>query len=163
MSVRPDTPEEDATIPDDIKKRDTLIFGDPIEWCPLWSEGGTRLFDEPLSVAVARELIENDHMSPEGTQNGGPSMETLVEVGEEIADNHPEVTVEFTGYAISPFRPDPRVRLTGITVTSEGELPQPVKELFDSEFGPRYEVSDKPYCGADNFETAADYRRAWWD
>lgn len=167
-----------------------LIFGEPIEWGETLPDGGIERIsqlgrmDSGITPDTARELIDGGHMDAEGTQNGSLTMEKLVSVVEEEL-NTSDVEIELTGYVISPYRPDDRIRLTGITVTptdDNAEIPSDIRDTFEEEFATvtttytagsrsdglpvRSDMDDPfnlPQHGASDIELHDDLLFAYWD
>lgn len=185
VSESPHEAESTTVTPD----AEELIFGEPLEWDETLANGGMERvgplgpMDSGITPDTARQLIDGGHMSPEGTQNGSMTMEKLVSVAEEL--NTPDVEIEITGYVISPYRPDDRIRLTGITATpsdDDAELPSDIRDTFEEEFATvtttytagsrsgdlpeRSDLDDPfnlPQHGADDIELHDDLLFAYWD
>jgi hypothetical protein len=124
----------------DYKTRDRLLnIG------VYWEDGPEDIAEfEDLGVATFAKLLEQKFIDPSFYQNRSPSVKDfpLFMMG------YPRTIA--TGYAVSPFREDYRISVTGIYVPAEYVTPQ-LGEDFQE------------FCGdADELSTDNDLY-AWWD
>lgn len=126
----------------DYKKRNQIIFGDDDVEGETWL-GGTRRF-EALYLPQLRELVDNDFIDLEGTQNCSPSAEYFLE----FLEKYPKATAH--GYAVSHKRDDYRVSLEGVQF--RGRVSK--KMLMDFVYLCRH---------ADEFHAGDGELYAWWD
>lgn len=144
---------------DDDSHREQIVFDTHIDWEETFG-GMERIgslsehMDSGIGVATFAKLIEEGYIDPEGMQNYSPTMQELLEFGAEALEQSDHITVEYTGYMISPKRPDSRITITGITVETNDahSIPQEVQDSFVDEFRK-----------ADEFELGDEICHAWWD
>jgi len=136
-------------------QREQMIFGESVAADRVvrfarddFATGG------PITPATGRELIADGFMPAEMRQNGGPTMECLVGVAEDL-DAFDGVDVRLTGYVVPASRVDACVTVTGIVAESEGAMPAAVCEVFREWFG--------NFGDADELTVADDFCSAWWD
>jgi len=136
-------------------QREQMIFGEVLDADKVVRfDRGDFAAGDPITPATGRDLLDEGFMDADMRQNGGPTMECLVEIAEEL-DTFDGVDVRLTGYVVPAYRHDARVTVTGIDAESEGDMPATVAEVFREWFG--------HFGGADNLEVTDDWCRAWWD
>jgi hypothetical protein len=144
---------------DDDSHREQIVFDTHIDWED--NRGGMERIgplsdhmDSGIDADALAYLIEEGYVDPEGTQNRGPTMQTLLQFGDDAIDAFDFITVEYRGYMISPKRPDSRVTITSITIETNDahNIPQEVQSSFIDEFRK-----------ADEFEVGDEICHAWWD
>ena len=152
-------PLGNETKHNDDSYREMIVFDTYIDWEA--NRGGMERIgslsdhmDSGIDVDTFAKLIEEGYIDPEGTQNYSPTMQELLEFGDDAIDAFDFITVEYTGYMISPKRPDSRVTITAITIeTNDGHnIPQEVQSSFIDDFRK-----------ADEFEVGDEICHAWWD
>lgn len=89
----------------DVTERDTLIFGQPINWES--NSGGIASFSG-IHLPTLKKLIDLGFADPEEAQNDSPTIGAFLE----FMSVYPNVTV--LGYVVSPNREDCRVSVEGI-------------------------------------------------
>lgn len=144
---------------DDDSHREEIVFGTYIDWED--NRGGmeyisslSEFMDSGIGVDTLEELIEKGYVDPEGRQNRGPAMQKLLEFGANALNASEHIDIEYTGYMISPRRPDSRITITGINVKPEDghRIPDNIVNDFVDEFRL-----------ADDFEFGSEHCSAWWD
>lgn len=144
---------------DDDSYREMIVFDTYIDWED--NLGGmerigslSEHMDSGIDVDTFAKLIEEGYIDPEGTQNYSPTMQELLEFGDWALDVDLDIAVEYTGYMISPKRPDSRITITSITIEpNDGSvISEKVQDRFIDEFRK-----------ADEFQVGDDLCNAWWD
>jgi len=143
----------------DDSYREQIVYGTYIDWEE--NRGGLERIgslsdhmDSGIGVDTFDELIEGGYIDPVESQNRGPAMQKLLTFGVELLDEFDRIDVEYTGYMISPKRPDSRITITGIEIEpDEGYvIPQAAQDRFIEEFRQ-----------ADEFTFGNELCSAWWD
>ena len=146
----------------DDSRREEIVFGTTIDWEE--NRGGLERIgplsdhmDHGIDTDTFAKLIEGGYVDPEETQNGGPTMQELLEFGDFAEAESEAVIVEYTGYMISPDRPDSRITITGIKLAMDGAS-RPIPDEIQDEFLDRFRKADEFTVDDDD-----NFARAWWD
>ena len=144
----------------DDSRREEIVFGTTIDWGQ--GAGGLEYIgpisdhlDHGIDTDTFAKLIDEGYIDPEETQNGGPTMQQLLDFGDFAEAESEDIIVEYTGYMISPDRPDSRITITGIKIAMDGAT-DPIPDEIQDEFRERF-------AGADDFVVGNEHCRAWWD
>jgi hypothetical protein len=103
----------------DWKERDTIIFGEPVDWTTV--KGSCPRF-EGVGLDKLKELVDKDFVDLEDAQNCAPTYGEIVE----FIKQYPEITAH--GYIVSPNRADYRVTLEGVEYS--GAISQELRKDF---------------------------------
>ena len=125
-----------------FSKRNQIIFGDDDVEGKSWL-GGTRHFED-LNLSQLKELVKNNFIDLEESQNCSPMVESFLA----FMEKYPKVTAH--GYAVSHERDDYRVSLEGLEFSG-----RVTKEL----------LKDFVYLcrHADEFVLEDNKLYSWWD
>lgn len=131
----------------DVTERDTLIFGQPINWKS--NSGGIARFSG-IHLPTLKKLIDLGYADPQETQNDSPTIQEFLE----FMSVYPNVTVH--GYVVSPYREDCRVSVEGI------ECPLGIMNIEDHY--DKVQMHDMLYlCRYADELTFDNSFYAWWD
>lgn len=140
------TPRQRFNYNQDYQTRDTIIFGQPIDW-EHENTGGLYYFDA-LTVEGLQELIDRRFADPEERQNFSPTIGEFMAFSQTQKSKGFDFT--FEGYVISPDREDYRVSIDGIQF--RGDCSYQVIADFEA-------IAHN----ADEIEIDPNLLHAWWD
>ena len=140
------SPRQQFNYNRDYRTRDTIIFGQPIDW-QNGRTGGISYF-YTLTVEQLQSLIEQRFADPEDRQNSSPTIAEFLAFAQAQKSRGFDFT--FAGYAVSPSREDYRVSVDAIEW--RGDVGHPVISTFETF------AED-----ADELELSSNFLRAWWD
>lgn len=128
------------------RRRERLAFGRPIDWGTEGKLGtvffGTKKGDEfpPLPVGNVKRLIEEGFLDRDARHNEAPPAGRLVDWADYIRDKYRAFQFEIglVGYMVGPHRDDARIRLNGVSISSQGPLPRRLKREGAREFDPDF-------------------------
>lgn len=140
------SPRQSFNYNRDYATRDTIIFGNPIDWqnCCL---SGIHSF-EALTVDQLQELLDRGFADPTERQNFSPTIGELFQFGQSQKIKGFDWT--FQGYVVSPNREDYRVSIDGIEWRGDACY----QIIAD------FEVIAQ---NADELNIEPNFLRAWWD
>jgi len=130
----------------DYATRDTIIFGQPIDW-QNQRLGGLHYFDA-LTVDQLQELLDRGFADPAERQNCSPTIGEIFQFGQ--AQKSKGFDWTFQGYVISPDREDYRVSVDGIEW--RGDACYQIIADFEA-------IAQD----ADELDIDPNFLRAWWD
>lgn len=124
--------------------REYLAFGRRIDW---ESEGqlGTVYFGPnpsadfpPLPIGTVTDLIDEGFLDPEDGHNKAPPAKEILAWARSIRDEFRSYQLEIglTGYMVAPDRADSRIQLNGVSIQSQGPVPEGVKRKSTRRFAP---------------------------
>ena len=142
--------------PDQIKERDTIIFGaEPTDalYRKYGGHNGKDLYSfDDLSLENAEKLVSLGYLDPECGHNGSPTARQMIEFAKRHSDH---ATVTFGGYACGENRDYQWVSIDTITVTIKGQYPNIV-----ADFANEFVNADKFNINTGEHETSMF---AWYD
>jgi hypothetical protein len=125
-------------------RREYLAFGRRIDWKSEGQLGtvhfGSNPSDEfpPLPIGTVTDLIDDGFLDPEDGHNEAPPAKELLAWARSIRDEFYSYQFEIglTGYMVAPDRTDSRIQLNGVSIQSQGPLPEGLKRKSARRFDP---------------------------
>lgn len=136
-----------------VLEMEKALLGKKVDWED--EAGGTRRFsgEERINLEKIDELIRKDYIDLDRSQNLGPTVQELAEIGDEVNEELPnEVEIEYGGYMKSPER-GRNITITKVVVdasNSDKDIPASV-------------IATLREIPADEKELSTDYLKLWWD